>query len=322
MTARRSTRTRRAFLATAAAALATPAAVQAAPGDPSSPLAIGIPPGYMGAIVDYALDRGYFKSAGLEVRTTTLNSGAAIAAAVTGGSLDLGAVNVGSLASARVRGVPLRIVVPAALVPAGPYGDVVLVRKDSRVRSAVDLNGKTVAIVALKTIQHAAFLAWLDKRGGDAKSVKMFEMPLPEMAAALETNRVDAAITVEPFTTKGLAANRSLGPSVYDALPLPFMVFALCATDPWLQANAATAVKFANAVHATAVWANSHEKECRALLASSMKLEPQVANTMLMPLAGTSLDPALIQPVVDVMLKYGFLDKPLAPAEMIWRAPG
>jgi NitT/TauT family transport system substrate-binding protein len=306
------------FLTGTAAALATTTTARAA--DPTV-VTVGIPPGYMGAIIDYAQDRGFFKAAGLDVRSTVMNSGAVIASAVTGGSLEFGAVNVGSLVSARLRGVPLRIVAPSAFVPAGPYGDTAMVRKDSPIRTAADFNGKTTAIVALKTVQHAAFLGWLDKRGGDAKSVRMFEMPLPEMGAALESGRVDAAVTVEPFTTKALVNNRTFG-SVYESMQLPFMVFAICSTDQWLAANTATATKFASAIRQAAVWANGHEKECRALLAATMKLDPQVANTMLMPLSGTSLEPAMIQPVIDVMVKYGFLEKGLAPAEMIWRPSG
>ena len=50
-----------------------------------------------------------------------------------------------------------------------------------------------------------------------------------------------------------------------------------------------------------------------------MKLEPAVANAMYLPLLTTTLDPAQLTPVIDVMLKYGFLDKPVTPAEMVWR---
>jgi NitT/TauT family transport system substrate-binding protein len=305
---------RRTFLAGVAAAALPRIACAADPIVTS----VGVPPGTMGAIVDYAQDRGFFKNAGLDVRVTILNSGAAIASAVTGGAVEFGAVNVGSLATARLRGLPLRIVAPASLVPAGAYGDVVLVRKDSTFRPGPDFNGKTIAIVALKTVQHAAFLGWLEKRGADPKSVKMLEMPLPEMAQALSAGRIDAAITVEPFTTLGLAVGRSLG-TVYEGMGVPFMVFAICANDGWLQNNAATAVKFASAMRQTAAWANTHDKDARAILASAMKLEPAVANAMLMPVSGTTLDPALIQPVIDIMTKYGFLEKTIDPSELLWR---
>jgi len=310
--------TRGTFIAAAGAALAVPHAAAAA--DPVT-VSVGIPPGTMGAIVEYAKERGFFKAAGLDVRPSILNSGAIVATAVTGGSFDFGAVNVGSLASARLPGLPLRIIAPAALIPAGRYGETVVVHKDSPIRNAADLDGKTVGIVALKTVQHAAFLAWLDKRGGDPKSVKMFEMPLPNMGAMLESSRIDAAIMVDPFTTKSLAANRTLGPNLYEAIPLPVLCYAICAAEPWLAANAETAVRFASAIHAAAVWANGHGKECRSVLAATMSLEPSVADTIYLPLMGTNLDPSRITPVIDVLVKYGFLDKALAPSDMIWRPP-
>jgi NitT/TauT family transport system substrate-binding protein len=304
------------FLAATGVAAALPSMVRAA--DPVT-ITVGIPPGYQGAIVDYAQQQGYFTAAGLDARIQVLNSGAIVATAVTGGSLDFGEVNVGSLASARLRGLPLRIVAPATLIPVGPSGDALLVSKGSPIRGAGDLGGKTIAIVALKTIQHAAFLEWLAKHGADPKSVKMFEMPLPDMAAALEAGRIDAAITVEPFTTKALPMVRAITLSVEDALPLPVLLFALCGNESWLAANAATAVKFAGAIRAAAVWGKAHEKECRALLATSMKLEPAVANAMYLPALTTSIEPGQLTPVIDVMLKYGFLDKPVKPAEMLWR---
>jgi NitT/TauT family transport system substrate-binding protein len=310
--------TRLSFIAAAGAALASTNAARAAAADMVT-VNVGIPPGTMGAIVEYAQERGFFKAAGLDVRISVVNSGAAIATALTGGSFEFGTVNVGSLASARLRGLPLRIIAPAALIPGGHVGgEVAVVRKESPIRSAADLNGKTVAIVSLKSIQHAAFLAWVDKHGGDPKSVKMFETPLPTMAALLETNHVDAAIMVEPYTTKSFGANRAVGASIYDALPLPLMNYAICATEPWLAANAATAVKFAAATRAAAMWANAHTNDSRAILATSMKLEPAVAGAMELPLMGTSLDPAQIAPLIGLLVKYGFLEKDLAPSDMIW----
>lgn len=304
------------FIAGAAAALAAPRGATAAD---LTTVTVGLPPSDTAAIVYYAQQLGFFKTAGLDVRTSLLNNGPAIAAAVTGGSLDLGAVNVGSLAAARLRGLPLRIVAPSALVPAGRRsGDVVMVRRDSPLRPGPDFNGKTVAIVAIKTVQHAAFLNWLDNHGADSKSIKMIEIPFPEMVNTLDTGRVDAAIPVEPFTTQGLAAgNRSLG-SVYQGLRT-FMVFAICATDQWLAANTPTASKFALALRQAAVWANSHENESRQLLPAFLKVDPQTAGRMLVRRFGTTSDVALIAPVIDLMVKYGFLDHPIPPSDLLWR---
>jgi len=37
-----------------------------------------------------------------------------------------------------------------------------------------------------------------------------------------------------------------------------------------------------------------------------------------MPTPGTSLDPSTIRPVVDVMVRYGFLAKAIDPEELLW----
>jgi hypothetical protein len=39
---------------------------------------------------------------------------------------------------------------------------------------------------------------------------------------------------------------------------------------------------------------------------------------MELPLMGTTLDPAQIAPLIGLLVKYGFLEKDLAPADMIW----
>ena len=307
---------RAAFIASTAAALAAPTVIRAAD---LTPITIGLTPGDPAAVLFYASERGFFRNNGLDAKLSIMNSGPVVATAVTGGSLDLGAVNVGSLASARLRGLPLRIVAPAAIVVAGPSGDAMMVRPESPIRTAADFNGKTVAIVAIKTVQHASFLAWVDKHGGDSKTIKMIEIPLPEMVAALSENRVDAIIPVEPFTSQGVAAgNRNLG-GFYEAMNLPFLVFAIAGNETWLQNNVATATKAATAIRQAAQWANTHQKECRQMLVPFMKIDQKVADTMLLRQFGTTINTGLIAPVIDVMVKYGFLASAVAPADMIWK---
>lgn len=314
--ANRSNLGRGAFLAATAAAAAAPRAIGA---QTLTPVTLGLTPGDPGAVAFYAYERGFFKNNGLDVTLTMLGNGPTVANAVVGGSLNFGAVNTGSLASARLRGLPLRIVAPAALVTAGPGGDTAMVRASSPIRSAADFNNKTVGIVVIKTAQHAAFNAWIDKHGGDSKTLKMIEIPLPEMAAALEANRVDATIPVEPFTSLAQAGNRSFG-SVYESLNLPLMIFAFAANEQWLAGNGATATKLQTAMRQAATWANANQRECRKLLATFMKIDQHIADTMLLRQFGTTTDPALLQPVIDVMVRYGFLDKTLPPTEMIWRS--
>jgi NitT/TauT family transport system substrate-binding protein len=311
------TLTRSTFIAGAAALAAAPSALLAAPGDPAV-IRAGTIPADVSAVITYADNLGYFKDAGLDVQIQIMQSGPVIAPAVIGGTLDVGAANIASIAAARERGLLLKFFAPASIATPTTMTDPVMVRKDSPIKTAADLNGKTVAIVATKTMQDAAFRLWTDKHGGDSKSIKLIEIPFPEMVAALDAGRVDAAIPSEPFASMGMAANRLLG-SVYASMPATILVFGFFSTDAWLNAHPDQAVKFAAAIRKAAVWANAHPKESAAMLTKFTKVDQTVALSMSRAVYATSLEPAEIQPVLDNAVRYGMLEKPLDASELIWK---
>jgi NitT/TauT family transport system substrate-binding protein len=278
---------------------------------------IGTIPSEMDAIIDYGLDLGYFKSAGIDVHNTVLRSGPAVAAALAGGSLDAGLINTGTLAAARSRGVPLKFFASCAIQT--PGNDLALVRKDSPIKAVTDLGGKTVGIVAINTVQHAVVRLWLDKAGIDSKSVKFLEVPYPQMQAALEQNRVDVTLPAEPFLTAARAATRSIG-DPDDAMPPHYLIFGFAANETWLKANAPLAKSLAAAISRSAAWGNGHRGESAQTLVRTLNLDPAKVGEMLRTAYGTAIDPAQIKPVIDLMVKYGLLDKPVDAGDLIWRA--
>jgi NitT/TauT family transport system substrate-binding protein len=308
---------RQTFVAGAAAALAAVPLI----GRAADPVVIraGTIPADVTAVITYAANLGYFKNAGLDVQISMMQSGPVIAPAVIGGSLDVGAANVGSISGAHERGLPLLIFAPGAAETPASATDVIMVKTDSPIKTAADMNGKTFAIVATKTIQHAAVLQWVDKHGGDSKSLKFIEVPFPEMLGALDAGRVDVAIPSEPFTSIGRPTHRTFA-NVYSSMP-PFMIFGFFATQTWLDANAGVAMRFAGAIRQAAVWANAHPRDSATMLAAFMKLDPAVAATMARATYATSLEASAIQPGIDVMVQYGFLQKPMDAADVIWKAP-
>jgi NitT/TauT family transport system substrate-binding protein len=306
---------RRDFLASAVAFAALPAAARAA----DLPVVnVGTIPTDVSAVVNYALDLGYFKDAGLDVRLTTLTSGPVVANAVAGGSLDVGAANVGSLTVARSRGVPLRVFAPAGMADSAATGDIIAVLKDAPIQSAADLNGKTIGIVAVKTMQHAAVLLWIDRDGGDSKTVKFVEIPFPEMYVALQGHRVDAVLPDEPFTTMMRANVRSLG-NQWSAMHEPFLIFGFFSTEQWLAAHPDLAAKFSSAILRAAKWANGHRKDSAEILVRYTKVDPAIASTMGRSTYGTALEASMIQPIVENLVRYGMLEKPVDANDLIWR---
>jgi NitT/TauT family transport system substrate-binding protein len=287
--------------------------------EPSAVVNAGVIPSDVSAVVPYAQYLGYFQNAGLDVNVAVMSSGPVIANAVVGGSLDIGSMNMGTLAIASSRGLPLKLLAPAAIVAPGVHTDPMLVQPGSPVRSAADLNGKTIGLGALKTLQHAAVLLWLDKNGGDSKSVKFVEISFPEMIGALDQGRYDACVPTDPFTSHALPQHRIIG-RVYDAMAPTFLLFGIVSTDAWLAKNASVASRFSAQILRAAIYANAHPRESAAMLVKLTKVDPSVVETMARSEYGTTITSALIQPVIDVCAKYDFLQSPVTPDDLVWRA--
>jgi NitT/TauT family transport system substrate-binding protein len=307
---------RSSFLA-GAAALGT-AAVLPGTAHAAETITTGLIPADIGAPAEYARELGYFKDSGLNVEINVMQSGPSIAAAVVGGSLTVGAMNSGTLAGARLRGLPLLFLAPAAMTPPSSLANAMIVKADGPIHSGADLNGKTVGIVAVKTLEHAAVLLWVDKHGGDSKTLKFTELPYGEMQAALATGRIDMALASEPFATLSKGPTRVLA-GVFAAMPRPFISYGYFATEAWLNANADAATKYAAAIHRAAVWANAHQKESADMVATFTKLDLKVVETMARTDYATSFDPSAIQPAIDVMVQYNMLPSTIDAAKLIWK---
>jgi NitT/TauT family transport system substrate-binding protein len=271
--------------------------------------------------VYYAQDLGYFKNAGLTVNLVSIPAGPQGATAVATGALDVSVGPITTIAAAHLRGVDLKFIAPDSIAAPQTRTDVLMVAIDSPIRGGADLNGKTIGISALKSMQQVSAMAWVDKHGGDAQSVKFIEIPFPQMGPALAQKRCDAINAVEPFATSFKDVARLLG-DVLDGIAPTFMELGYYSTPTWLQANPTVAARFVSAIREASVWANSHQKESAAILVKYAKLDPTVAASMARATYGTTpLSPAMMQPVIDASLKYGAIDKSFPASELIWQAP-
>ena len=87
-----------------------------------------------------------------------------------------------------------------------PWADLLVPKDAPTSRSPKDLEGKTIAANTLNNICEVTINATLEEKGVDVSKIKYTEIPFPEMVAALEKGRVDAACVVEPFVSQGKAA--------------------------------------------------------------------------------------------------------------------
>ncbi len=263
----------------------------------------------------YAAETGIAARNGIEIRPQVFAGGGAIIDAIVGGALDAGFSNLSSVAAARNRELPIVVLAPATVFVSSAPITLLMRARGSKLRTGADLNGKTIAISTLKGELQIAASAWIDKNGGDVKSVRFLELPFPSMAAALDRGRVDAAMISEPSLTRGREEIERLG-DAYGAIADTLLIGGYVATESWVRANRDTARRFRAAIIESARWANAHHGETAEILEKSMKLDAEIARTMRRATYGDRLSPDLIQPMLDAGAKYGII-KPIRTSDLL-----
>ena len=177
------------------------------------------------ALLFYAADMGFYDKGGVHVNASVFGNSGAISSAIAAGAIAVGsfAISVGALA--RQHGVPLVLIAPAGLYLSTTPTSGLIVRKDSPYFKAADLNGKTIAVRDLANMSYYGAKQWMDKNGGDSKSVKWIEIPDTSVVPALQAGRFEAASISEPALGDAVHGGdmRSLA-SVFDAIGKRFLI--------------------------------------------------------------------------------------------------
>ena len=137
-----------------------------------------------------AMEKEFFRGAGLDINLASMVGGAAIMPALASGSINIGWSNVISIYQGHLQGFDFRFVANGAINKRGT-NDVfgVCVAPDSSIKSGKDLEGKTVAVNTLRNIMHGATAHWIDSNGGDSSKVKWVEIPFPPHSSEQRRSR-------------------------------------------------------------------------------------------------------------------------------------
>ena len=270
----------------------------------------------------YAQRAGLFRQAGLNVVLEHGSSGGAVAAAVAGGAVEIGKVNIVAIISAHARNVPMTIVAPAAIYDPKTPDAVLVTRKDSPIVSARDLIGKTVGAPSLAEIGGMAVQAWLDSNGVDWHRTQFIEMGYSALLAALEAGRVQAISLVKPYISEAVDSGKVKVLALsYSAIAPRFLESVWVADSAYVEKNKAAIAAFQRVVAQASAYTNAHQSETVDLLATWASLDPQQAAHIPRMTTGTTLDPRDIQPVIEVAVKYGLIAKSFDARDMIARVP-
>jgi NitT/TauT family transport system substrate-binding protein len=306
---------RTAALLLAAAPFAAAAPIRA----DDATVSVGVTPAADAVPLFYAMSAGLFDRAGLKIDRQQLANGAAIAAAVAGNVVDVGFSNVQTIVLAHVKGIPF-----VMLAAGGEYNDAtpttqLVVRSDATIKTAKDLEGKTVAVGALKDLQSLSTMAWMASNGADPTKVSFIETPASAAPALLAQKRADAINVSEPNLYNAISSgNARVLASAYSAIAKRLPVSAYFSNRSFPATRPDVAKKFIDVMHRASDYANGHAEEMNALIADYAKIPAATLRAMNHAHQGTVVDTVGLQKIIDASATFHMIDKPFAAAELVY----
>lgn len=295
---------RRAALFTIAATAAVRAPARAQTLQPVS--VVGAAVDQSGALF-YAKELGLFERAGLDVTISTPVSNGIIPAAVSSNAVNVAYTNIVQIEQAFKKGLPIAVIAGAAVNDERRPVNFLLVGKDSPIKTAADLNGKTLGAETLKGLGDFSVDAWVDQHGGDSASLKWAEVPFTTMGEAIARGRIDGAFFVEPYASQVRSTTRVLG-RPYEAIGKRFLGAAYITSTAWAAAHPDTVARFVRAIHDGSVWGNANPEKSALILQKYSHVDATVIGTMARALYAEALVPQEIQLTIDFFAKYKMID--------------
>ncbi len=281
-------------------------------GDTSKPttLKIGLIPIVDVAPVFLGQKQGFFEDEGIKLDPQFAAGGAAITPAVVSGDFDIGFSNTISLLIAASKDLPVQIVSQGVLGGSEdkPYADLLVPEDSPAAKDLKALEGKTIAANTLNNICGVTINNTLEQEGVDVSQIKYTEVPFPEMTAALEKGRVDAACGIEPFVTQAKGAGM-VGVAPFYARTAPDLTVATYfASKQYIAENGDVVDRFVAAMDKSLQYANDNPEEVRDVLAEYTEIPPEAAAEINLPSWKPELTTDTIETLSELSEKYGYIE--------------
>ncbi len=272
------------------------------------------------APLQVAIDRGFFKEEGLEVKTEVLAGGAIGIQKILGESIDLTlSAYIGTFLAQEKGAGKFKFV--ADSYGSAPGAFVIMAKKDSPIKSAADLKGKKIAVNTFNNLSQLTAEVQMRVAGVTATQDQFVEKPYPDMPAALENGQVDAAAMVEPFITVASKAGARI---VTDQMTGPtedFPVAGWLTTESIANKYPKTLAAFQRALGKAQQLVANDRKIVDEVLPKYTKIDAATAAVIALGSYPTSLSEERLQRVADLMKEYGYLKTDLDVKSLILAPP-
>ncbi|HEY6255948.1 MAG TPA: ABC transporter substrate-binding protein [Xanthobacteraceae bacterium] len=255
--------------------------------------------------------KGFFTKQNLDVTLQTAQGGAELVTPVMTGQREFGFSNISSLLIAQTRGLDI-VAVAAGASSTGEAGrdfGAIIAPPDSPLKSAKDLDGKTVAVNNLKNIGDTSVKAAVRKAGGDDSKMKFVELAFPDMPAALANKQVDAAWIVEPFLTVAKEQGaKVLAWNLIDTAP-NLMIAVYFTSGKYAKEQPDTVKRFSAAMNEALAYADSHSDEVRAIVPTYTRISKELIGKLTLPRWPTDMNRKSTEILAELSLKDGLVTK-------------
>lgn len=289
--------------------------------DPAA-VTVGLGPYVDVAPVYLGIKNGTFEKHGLTVAAEIISGGgAALLPSVISGDLTFAYGNFGSLLVAREKTLDVVAVAHGSSSPGtGSEQGGLSVAEGSDITDAAGLEGKTVAVNSVESLTEVMVRDAVARDGGDPDAVKVVEMKLGDMPAALGAGEVDAIATFEPFTTIGKKSGARLVSHLFDITDDgETLISAYFTNGTYAKECGEITADFAAAMGEALDYAEENPDEVRAITDTYLELDPAVRDDMAIPKFGSELAEDDVQDIIDEALKYGLIKNEVPIDELLWQ---
>lgn len=236
-------------------------------------------PGFYGLAPLYvSIENGYLKEEAIKVDFIQL-SDPQLTLAIANGQIEAGVGSLPNPVYAIAKGLPIKLVAAANVIPPNRLYENILIRKGSDIRKIEDLRGKKIS-VGSKRGWPGIMMAYYFKRHGISLADSTFVegIPLPQQKEAFEMGQIDAAYGGEPFVTMIIKA----GVAEYLPIKEPWSGVNnfICFNNDYLNKKPDVVKRFLKAYVRGINYALEHETETRRIIAKFARLSEEIALQM------------------------------------------
>jgi NitT/TauT family transport system substrate-binding protein len=277
--------------------------------DDLAPVRLGV--NKLGATTSIAVaqQQGFFKQHGLDLQVTEIPLTDQSILLLQSKRVDIVLQIPGTAMQAKERGFDMVLVgqnETAGTTP--PVSNAIVVPAKSPIQDVKDLKGKRLATSSTHNQGFVAVKARLQQAGVAIDDVKTTPAPFSAAGDLLRTGQVDAAVTLDPYTSQILKSGNARPISWYMIETIPDQpVGSWWALRSWAEQHKKEVAAFNDAVAAAHAWLNADPDRARKAIADYSGLDLALVKDMPLISWKSKVDPKAWQAVSDMMHAQGEL---------------